>query len=111
MKTSFLIRTLLGILGAVLVFLSPTFSHIGRSQSEITGLLVGLGVMLSMPTLLGGAFGAIVSYWKRRFGGVFMLLAGLWGFIPSFTGGYGWGFLGSFLLIGCAISSFWHRLD
>lgn len=111
MKAKFKIRTLFGIVGATLVLIAPILSHSGQSQSEISGLLVGLGMAFSIPTFLGGVFGAIVSYWKRRFGGMFMLLAGLWGFVPSATGGYGWGFLGSLLLIGCAISAFWHRLD
>jgi hypothetical protein len=108
--TGSLVRTLLGIAGSFLVFLSPIINQMHSARSDIAAIGMTIGVGLAVPSLLGGIFGAIVSYWKRRFGGTFMLLAGLWGFISVFVGG-GWGFLGCILLIGCAISAFWHRLD
>ena len=110
-KTRFPFRVFLGIVGAVLIFASPLVSHSRISSLEVQGPLLVVGVGLAIPSLLGGVFGAVVSYWKRGFGGIFMLLAGMWGFVPSISCGNGWGFLGSIVLIGCSISSFWHRLD
>jgi len=89
-------RTLLGIVGAVLIFVAPALS--GTDLFHIMSTL-GFGLMLV------GIFGAVVSYWKRRFGGVFMAIAGAFGFIVG-----GWAILGSLILLGCALSAFWHGL-
>ena len=103
MKAKSLVRTLLGISGSVLVFFSPWINHAGWVD-------VFFGELLGVPVFLGGMFGAVVSYWKRRFGAIFMLLAGVFGFVVV-SGGGGWAILGCLLLIGCAISAYWDRLD
>lgn len=98
-----LLRTSLGILGTFLIFMSPELSHVKWVTAFFT---MAFGV-ISLPS---GIFGAIVSYWKRRFGALFMLVAALIGFFVYMGGGGGWALLGVVLLLACSLSAFWHKI-
>lgn len=104
LKTNALLRTFLGISGAILIPASPALSH-------MTSFSAFFGTTFGMLCFLGGFVGAIVSYWKRRFGGTLMLLAGLLGLIVATRGTGVWAIVGSLLLIGCSVSAYWHRLN
>jgi hypothetical protein len=96
-----LIRTLVGIIASFLLLFSPNLA-----SDKFTAFFVGSA--FAAPAFGLGLFGAIVSYWKRRFGAAFMFVGALFGIglIP----------LGSLAVIAlimfafCIISAYWHAI-
>jgi hypothetical protein len=99
-RTNFrLIRTIIGIIASVLLLLS-----VGLAQTSF--MTVFAGSAFAAPGFFFGLFGAIVSYWKRRFGAIFMFIGALCGIVLLPFGGLA--VLALLMFLFCIISSYWH---
>jgi hypothetical protein len=101
-KTGFrLWRTIIGIVASFILMISVAM----KQPSLVT---VFAGSAFAVPAFGFGILGSIVSYWKRRFGAILILIGALFGLglIPF----GGWAVLGLLMLAFCIVSAYWHVL-
>jgi hypothetical protein len=94
-------RTIIGCIASFLLIIS-----VATKQQDFMTMFAGSA--FGAPGFLFSLFGAIVSYWKRRFGAIFMFIGFLFGLGLIPFGGLA--ALALLMLLFCIISSYWHVL-